>query len=63
MDFLPDIDECFKGTDNCNCGVLSGHGCHVNCLNANGSFYCECSTGFEISSNNTCLGKCIVSII
>ena len=38
-----------KGTDSCNCDVSSGHGCDVNCLNTNGSWYCECS------SDNTCL--------
>ena len=30
------VDECLKGTGSCNCGVLSGGGCDVNCLNANG---------------------------
>ena len=54
---LTDIDECLGDTDNCSCGVLAEHECDVDCLNTNGSFYCECNSGFEISSNNTCLGK------
>ena len=43
-----DIDECVEGSD----------GCDHNCTNTNGSYYCTCTTGYELELNNsTCVGK------
>ena len=43
-----DIDECANSTDNCT------HGC----VNTEGSYYCNCPAGYEISGDNTtCIGK------
>ena len=45
--FHPDIDECSDGTD----------GCSQICTNTNGSFNCECETGFQLDKNRvTCNG-------
>ena len=50
--FLPtDIDEC-NGTNPC-----APYG---NCVNTNGSFTCNCSSGYELDiDGQTCSGKCI----
>lgn len=54
-----DINECLN--DNA--------GCDHECMNTNGSYYCECNSGFQLSSDNhTCEGNyqhtvlCIVQL-
>ena len=43
-----DIDECALGIS----------GCNQNCTNTNGSYFCSCYVGYQISSNyRTCVGK------
>ena len=43
-----DIDECTGDTDNCTDG----------CVNTEGSYYCTCPGGYELSGdNNTCVGE------
>jgi len=39
-----DIDECSLGTDNC--------GDVATCLNSNGSYACECESGYQFSTQN-----------
>ncbi len=41
-----DIDECENGTDNCQ----------QQCVNTEGSFLCECYSGFKFDSNVICQG-------
>ena len=43
-----DIDECVSGTDNCDG--------NANCTNTEGSFTCQCSSGFN-GDGETCEGK------
>ena len=45
--------------DNNEC--LSGNGgCQEVCVNTNGSYYCDCQTGYRLKSdNNSCIGKYI----
>ena len=46
--FHPDINECIDGTHNCP---------HI-CTNTEGSFNCDCNTGFVLDSNGaTCNGE------
>ena len=43
-----DIDEC----------LVNNGTCENICINTEGSFYCQCSTGLELSADNrTCEGK------
>ena len=43
-----DVDECAEGSD----------GCDHNCTNTNGSYYCNCTTGYELElDNRTCAGN------
>ena len=45
---LLDIDECTKDMDNCTDG----------CVNTEGSYYCTCPGGYELTGNNrTCVGE------
>ena len=45
--FLPDIDECVEGTDNCS----------QNCNNTIGSYQCLCDRGYLLDSDGlTCNG-------
>ena len=43
--------------DNNEC--LSGNGgCQEVCVNTNGSYYCDCQTGYRLKSDNiSCIGK------
>ena len=42
-----DINECHERTD----------GCHQKCVNTNGSYTCDCQTGYRIASDGyTCTG-------
>lgn len=43
MDSL-DINECARGTDNCNA--------NADCINTQGSFQCVCRAGFEGDGRN-----------
>ena len=43
-----DDDECVSGTDNCDS--------NANCTNTEGSFTCQCSSGFN-GDGETCEGK------
>ena len=46
--FRADIDECAVGIS----------GCSQTCTNTDGNYLCNCSLGYQISSNNrTCVGK------
>ena len=45
-----DIDECARGI----------HGCHHNCRNVPGSYFCSCQKGFRLSDDlNKCVGKSV----
>lgn len=47
--FFSDIDECARGI----------HGCHHNCRNVPGSYFCSCSKGFQLSDDlKSCVGMC-----
>ena len=62
-----DIDECSMGTS----------GCQQLCFNTNGSYYCQCNTGYElntgyrldliINDNSSCIGTyrlyCILCVL
>ena len=49
-----DIDECTRGTEECS------HGC----ANTEGSYYCTCADGYELSGDNkTCVGELITNNI
>lgn len=37
------------------CDMANG-GCEDICTNTNGSFYCSCSSGFELKNNVFCSG-------
>ena len=48
INYFPDVNECLIATDN-NCSQL--------CINTNGSFHCQCNSGYILSSDNsTCNG-------
>ena len=44
INYFPDVDECLVVTDN-NCSQI--------CVNTNGSFHCQCSNGYILSSDNS----------
>ena len=45
--YRADIDECSRGS----------HGCHHNCRNVPGSYFCSCRRGFRLSNDlKTCVG-------
>jgi len=45
---ITDIDECLEYND-----------CHQMCLNTDGSYQCNCNTGFVLTvDNRTCEGNC-----
>ena len=47
ISFLPDIDECSRGIDNCS----------HKCTNTLGSFVCGCIDGFHLDNDGTtCIG-------
>lgn len=47
---LSDINEC----------VLSISGCSQICINAIGSFHCDCLAGYELAADNTtCEGEAL----
>ena len=51
---LLDINECLEGTD----------GCDQICSNTLGAYYCACSDGFTLDTDNhTCHGLCFVTLI
>ena len=53
--FLTDIDEC---------SVTANGGCEQVCTNTIGSFFCECTDGFELDENTfNCTGKLIVIVL
>ena len=52
--FHSDTDECSEGTS----------GCDHNCTNTDGSYYCTCTDGYELETdNNTCTGDNYVYLI
>ena len=52
-----DIDECLMGTS----------GCQQLCFNTNGSYYCQCNTGYRLmNDNSSCDGMysyCILCVL
>ena len=56
-----DIDECANDyTDGSADGSTEGsqNGCNQICTNTNGSFFCECFSGYQLSDDTvTCVGK------
>ena len=58
--FLSDINECTNDfTDGSAVGSTEGfqNGCSQICTNTNGSFNCECFSGYELSDDlMTCVG-------
>ena len=53
---LTDIDECATDSDD---GSTEGsqNVCNQICTNTNGSFYCECFSGYQLSDDMmTCVG-------
>lgn len=48
INFSADFDECGNRTDNCSS--------LASCINTNGSFYCNCNSGF-VGSGYYCEGK------
>ncbi len=43
-----DIDECYFSMDICQ----------HDCINTNGSYYCQCSEGYDLNDDNmTCTGN------
>ncbi len=47
-----DKNECEEGTDDCHT--------HALCYNTDGSFYCQCESGFEGDGHDSCSGKIIL---
>ena len=47
-----DINECSSDT----------HGCEQNCVNTDGSYHCECQSGYELRQRDkrTCKGKLVL---
>ena len=46
--FLPDVNECAEGTNNCN----------QECMNTPGSYECSCRPGYTLDTNmRDCIGK------
>ena len=43
------------------CDIANG-GCEDICTNTNGSFYCSCSSGFELKNNVFCSGTQICTL-
>ena len=59
--FLTDIDECANDSpDGSADGSTEGsaqNGCNHICTNTNGSYICECYSGYQLSDDMmTCLG-------
>ena len=52
MVYIIDINECVEMDD--ICGEVA------ECVNAVGSYECNCIEGYEAAPNGTCVGKCIV---
>jgi len=51
MYYFLDINECLD----------NNAGCNQICENTNGSYYCSCNSGFEMSSDNhTCIGTYVI---
>ena len=50
MSHSPDIDECTRGTDNCDV--------NADCVNTEGSFLCLCRAGYE-GTGQECTGRSI----
>ena len=51
MKSFPDCDEC----------QLDYHGCAHNCVNTHGSYYCTCTIGYELASDqHNCTGELIM---
>ena len=54
---LPDINECANDFAD-GSAVGSQNGCSQICRNTNGSLYCECFSGYQLSDDFiTCVGK------
>lgn len=52
--FLIDIDECNMNIDDCD----------HSCINTNGSYYCECMSGFRLLANGTyCEGETLIIMV
>ena len=48
--YSTDIDECTRGTDNCDV--------NADCINTEGSFQCVCRAGYE-GTGQECTGICM----
>ena len=53
MLYYTDVDECAMNQDSCTYG----------CVNTEGTYYCTCTGGYELTGDNkTCIGEFIPSI-
>lgn len=49
--FALDVDECQMVPDICGEGYI--------CSNYPGTYQCRCAPGFELDSQNNCIGECM----
>ena len=46
-----DVDECANDADDCDDGA------HFECSNTDGSFECNCSSGYVMDGGGNCVGE------
>ncbi len=50
-----DFDECLNDVDN-DCGTIS-NSVASSCQNVDGSYSCDCDSGYSWDDNMSCIGK------